>query len=682
MFNTLRTKLVLFIISILIISSIAMMLLTGYEVKRTTRNSSGEAARNQLYLVKLNIENEYKSILYHKEYALLRYKEQLKNVVGLITSHIDEYYGLFKAGILSEEQAKHLAAESVRRFKFGNNDYFFIYDMKGLNISHPDPNLYRHDLSQFRDVKGKYAVRDFIETAKKEGKGFCSFWYIRLGEKTPVEKLSYVVHYKNWDWVIGTGVYIDDIEKDTNQKIASVLKDLDDTFKRITIGKTGYFYLFNKDKTMLLHPNLANKNIADMKGSVRGINHFDDLIAASDKPDVPLIYLWDKPPEHINDFRFLKESYVDYFAPLGWYIASSVYQDEMYAPARKIIRWQTIFCIVILAVSILFSLLLIEKITFRLKMLTSYSQQLSSSDFSAFNEIGVQIKGLAGRAKDEIGRLASAFGYMISSLVNYIERLKETTAAKEKVESELKIARTIQMSMVPHPPELIRSECELYAILEPARDIGGDFYDFFFIDDTHICLVIGDVADKGIPAALFMARSKTVIRLLSTTMNDNISPAVIIKRANEELCQENDECMFVTLFYAVININTGKMKFVNAGHNPPFIITKDGDAQPVDVYPCRPLGIRSEGVFHEQKKILSAGDIIFLYTDGVTEAMDASGNMFSAERLLSTLQAIRSTSPKKIAQQILNTIKDHATGATQSDDITILSFKFLAAARK
>jgi len=678
MFKTLRAKLILFIICILITSSIAMMLLTGSQVKTTTRKASREAAQNQLYLVKLDIENEYKSILYHKKYALFRYKEQLKNLTGIVISHINAYYDLFESGILSEEQAKRFAAESVRKLKFGNNDYFFIYDMKGMNISHPDPNLYKHDLSRFRDVKGKYAVRDLIEIAKKEGAGFCSFWYIRLGEKIPVEKLSYVEHYKNWNWFIGTGVYIDDIEKDTEQKLASVIKDLDDTFKKITIGKTGYFFLFNKEKNMLLHPILAGKNAADMEDPARGTGHIEKLMQASAKPDVPFVYLWDKPPEHVNDYRFLKESYVDYFSPLGWYIASSVYQDEMDAPAKKIIRWQTLFYMIILAASILLALLLVQRITLHLKMLTSYAQQLSSSDFSMFNEIGVRIKGLAGRSKDEIARLADSFGYMITSLVNQIERLKETTAAKEKVESELKIARTIQMSMVPHPPEIVRKDCELYAILEPAQDIGGDFYDFFFIDNTHICLVIGDVADKGIPAALFMARSKTVIRLLSTTMSADVSPVAIIKRANEELCQENDECMFVTLFYAVVDLNTGEMKYVNAGHNPPIIITKDGSTEPLPVFPCRPLGIRSEVIFQEQKKTLTASDIIFLYTDGVTEAMDASGNMFSVEKLLSVLHETQSASPKEIAQYILKVIKDHETGVMQSDDITILSFKFMA----
>jgi sigma-B regulation protein RsbU (phosphoserine phosphatase) len=430
---------------------------------------------------------------------------------------------------------------------------------------------------------------------------------------------------------------------------------------------------------MLLHPDLANKNVADLKDPIRKTNHVEDLMKTSESPNIPLVYLWDKPPEHKNDFRFMKESYVDYFAPLGWYVASSVYQDEMDAPAKKIIRWQTVFYIVILAASILLSLLLVQRITLHLKMLTFYAHQLSSSDFSMFNDIGTRIKNLVGRSKDEIAQLADAFGYMIASLVNHIERLKETTAAKEKVESELKIARTIQMSMVPHPPEIIRSECELYAILEPARDVGGDFYDFFFIDDSHICLVIGDVADKGVPAALFMARSKTVIRLLSTTMNSNISPAAIIQRANEELCQDNDECMFVTLFYAVINISTGKMKFVNAGHNPPFIITENEGAKPLAVFPCCPLGIRSKGIFQEQKRMLNAGDSIFLYTDGVTEAMDVNGNMFSVEKLQSVLQNNASAPSKKTAQYVLSIIKDHETGVTQSDDITILSFKFIAA---
>ncbi|HEY3276641.1 MAG TPA: cache domain-containing protein [Syntrophorhabdaceae bacterium] len=345
MLTSFRSKLLLLIITILTVSSAAIMAFTVVEVTETMSRTTRQAARDQLRLVKLDIENEHRSIVYHKEYALLRYKEQLKNLTALALTHIDGYYALYRAGSLTEGEAKRLAAESLRNFKFGNNDYFFVYDLKGMNISHPDPALYGKDLSLFRDVKGKYAVRDIIRTALTKGSGFDSFWYIRLGEKEPAEKLSYVELYKKWNWVVGTGVYIDDITRDMNMKIERVVKGLEETMGRMRIGQTGYFFLFNGQKKMLLHPALKGKEAAQVNDPARVILHYDELIKASKNPGLPLIYLWDKPSGHEGDFRFLKEAYVDYFPPLDWYVAASVYRDEIDRPARVLVGWQIVFTV-------------------------------------------------------------------------------------------------------------------------------------------------------------------------------------------------------------------------------------------------------------------------------------------------------------------------------------------------
>lgn len=678
MFSSFRSKLLLFIICILVVSSAALMLLTRSEIAKTMHEAAGDAARNQLLLVRLNVENEYKSILYHKDYAMQRYKEQIRNVVGLVISHIDDYHRMYEQGILTEEQARELAARSVRKFKFGNNDYFFIYDMKGVNISHPDPSLYRKDLSQFKDVKGKFAVKELVEIARTKGSGYSSFWYIRLGEKEPVEKLSYIELYKPWNWIVGTGVYVDDVKKDGEQKLASALKDLGETFNKITIGKTGYFFLFNKEKVVLLHPSLAGKNVALMKDAGGyAPNHFDRLIKAAENPSVPLIYLWDKPPDHANEFRFWKESYVDYFPPLGWYIASSVYKDELDAPARTIIRWQTLLTALILTISIFLSLLLVQKLTHNLKTLTLYARRLSATDFSMLKEIGAGITSLTTRSKDEISRLADAFVSMIASLIAHIEKLKETTAAKEKIENELKIAHNIQMSMVPHPPELLKENFQLFAVLEPAKDVGGDFYDFFFVDDTHLCLVIGDVSDKGVPAALFMAKAKTVIRLLCTINAGSPDPADVLAAANNELCRENDHNMFVTLFLGLLDVRSGSLSFASAGHNPPYLIGKEQAARAIEVAPSRPLGIRKTVPYTRQHAAMQPGESLFLYTDGVTEAMDIENRAFTEQRLVSALEGATFDSPRDLGHRVLRQLREYSHGVMQSDDITILSLKFM-----
>jgi sigma-B regulation protein RsbU (phosphoserine phosphatase) len=676
-FSTFRTKLLILVTAILVTSACAVIVLTSMEVKKSMHEKGGEEARTALSLVRVGIENQYQSILYHREYALERYKEQLKNLVSILEGHIDQFYDLYEKGILTEQQAKDMVGESVRRLKYGDNDYFFIYDLKGFVISHPKDDIWRKNRIHFQDVKGNYVVKSFIDIAKNKGEGFYSYWFERLGEKQSVEKLCYVTLYKKWNWAIGTGVYIGDIERDAQKRLEEVLTELRDSFAKMTIAKTGYFFLFNDQKQMLVHPTLAGKSFADFGLAGQEATYFEGLVNASRNPALPLVYRWDKP-QYPQQLRFWKESYVTRFTPLGWYIASSIYKDELEEPANRIIRGQVVVSGLILVLSILAAVLMVRKMTNDLKRLTAHAQQLSSSEFALLDQVALGIMEIALKSRDEIGRLARAFAYMIQSLISHIKTLKETTAIKEKMESELRIAHDIQMSMVPHPPELQGKRFEVFAALEPARQVGGDFYDFFLLDDRYLCLIIGDVSDKGVPAALFMSKSKTVLRLFSTTMKESAGPAEVLRRANAELCEENDLCMFVTLFYSVMDLETGRFNYGSAGHNPPCLITRDGKARFLEASPGTPLGAMEGVSFAEQGIIIEPGDSIVLYTDGVTEATNGGGAFFSDERLLRTLSGNDHLSARDLTSSLLKAVKDHVAGAPQSDDITILCFEYKA----
>ncbi|NQV17810.1 MAG: cache domain-containing protein [Armatimonadetes bacterium] len=634
-----------------------------------------KSLKKELELIKMNIENEYSSIIFHKHYAREKYKEQLQNVVNIAISNIEYFYNQFKKGNLTKEQAQQFALESVEDFRFGKNDYFYIYNSSGIAISHPNPNFKDSDMSEYLDIKGNNIWENVKETVKNTGEGFTSFWFIRLGETTPVEKLSYNYYFKDWDWVIGTGTYIDDIQKEEDKRLSQVMKELKDTFSRLKIEETGYFFLFNSKADMIIHPTLTGQNLADFKHPLTGEDHLGRMKKVANTPGTSYEYLWYKP-EQPGKYIFQKVAYVTYFKPLDWYIGAAFYLDEISLPARKIIIKQTILNTIIFFISVILAFILIRRITLPLKKLTAYANQLSSTEFSSMSETETKIKSIALNLKDEIGKLAASFAFMIKSLKSHIQKLTETTAIKEKIESELHIAKNIQKAMLPQPPYLIQDKFELYAALEPAKQIGGDLYDFFFIDENHFCFLVGDVSNKGIPAALFMSKSKTTIKFL-TTLPDNkqVSPAEIMKKVNLELYQENKQFMFVTLFFAVLEIDSGKLIYANAGHNLPLFI-RNNQVKFFKKTKGKPLGLKADRAFEEGTIILKHDDIIFLYTDGVTEAMNAKKEFFSDELLQEVLGKNQSISSEDITKLILHEVNEFSIGCPRFDDVTILTFKY------
>ncbi len=670
-----RTKIVLLIISILLISSIFSMVFTNFTVKKSMHKNIEKSLRKELELIKTNIENEYKSIVFHKNYARGRYKEQLQNVVNIAVTNIKYFYDDFKKGNLTKEEAQKFALESVEDFRFGSNDYFYIYNSAGIAISHPDPNIKDSDMSEFLDIKGNNIWENVKETVKNTGKGFTSFWFIHLGETIPVEKLSYNYLFKEWNWIIGTGTYIDDIQKEEDKRLLEVMNELKYTFSRFKIEESGYFFLFNSKADILIHPTLSGKNLADFKHPVTGDDHFEKMMTVGKTPGTSYIYLWYKS-DYPGKYIFWKEAYVTYFEPLDWYIGAAFYKDEIELPARKIIIKQTILNTLIFFISVMLAFLLIRRITRPLKKLTNYADLLSSTEFSSMSETEAKIENIASSLKDEIGKLAASLSFMIKSLRTHIQKLTETTAIKEKMESELRIAHNIQEAMVPQPPFLVQDEFELYAALEPAKQIGGDLYDFFFIDENKLCFLVGDVSNKGIPAALFMSKSKTTIKFLTTlSESKQISPAEILKKVNLELNKENKLFMFVTLFFVIIEIDSGKLTYANAGHNLPLFI-RNKQVKFFKKTKGKPLGIKPDRTYEEQTINLNPDDIIFLYTDGVTEAMNTKKELFSEERLKKILEKNALTSTEEITKLILKKVNEHSSNCPKFDDVAILTFKF------
>jgi phosphoserine phosphatase RsbU/P len=259
-------------------------------------------------------------------------------------------------------------------------------------------------------------------------------------------------------------------------------------------------------------------------------------------------------------------------------------------------------------------------------------------------------------------------------------RLIEAYVEKQRMEETLKLAHDIQMSMVPKifPAFPDRSEFDIFATLAPAKEVGGDFYDFFFIDDDHLCFAVGDVSGKGVPASLFMAVTKTLFR---ATASNGGTPGEILARLNAEICRDNESCMFVTLFCAILNIRTGQVDYSNGGHNLPYHLYQRG-VSPLENLGGRVLGLVEQSPYASGRMVLAPGEALLLYTDGVTEAMNPSETLYSDQRLEQFLGTNRGSAPRQIIRDLIGDVKQFADGAPQSDDITVLALLYFGTTKE
>ena len=264
--------------------------------------------------------------------------------------------------------------------------------------------------------------------------------------------------------------------------------------------------------------------------------------------------------------------------------------------------------------------------------------------------------------------MRDSFGIMQQSLKQYVEEIKESTAAKAVIMGELNVAHSIQMSMIPKtfPAFPNRKDIELYASLTPAKAVGGDLYDFS-IHNEKLFFCIGDVSGKGVPASLVMAVSRTLFRNIAAHTD---KPSHIVETMNVNICEGNDNCMFVTLFVGVLDLATGQLRYCNAGHESPYI--KD------TLLRCDsnlPVGIMPEMKYSEQETVIAPGTTIFLYTDGLTEAENASQELFGRQRIDEIIKDFKG-SPQELIEAMTAAVHKFVGDTEQSDDLTMLAFSY------
>ena len=371
---------------------------------------------------------------------------------------------------------------------------------------------------------------------------------------------------------------------------------------------------------------------------------------------------YNKDLKDLTIFKYKGKKYIPFINNLdnGMIFIECVPEGELY---KLIINSTIILCLIWLFTCIVLIMILYtglhKNIIRPIKKLIDIANKISNG------ETDVEIKV---EKPEEFVKLASTFDKMIKDI-------KTITKDRERINSELTIAKSIQTSSLPDifPPFPNRKEFDIYATMVAAKEVGGDFYDFYFIDDDHFMFLIADVSGKGIPAALFMMTTKTMINNIAQMTKD---PKELIKIINDKICASNKNGLFITMFAAIVDVKTGKMSCINCGHNPILIKQNNGKYKYLHLEPNSVLGVIEDAEFNIHEVQLQEGDFVFAYTDGITEAMNDKNEMYGEERLLNCLNNAKTQSIDGIVNEVKANVREFTGEVPQSDDMTMLTFKY------
>ncbi len=371
-----------------------------------------------------------------------------------------------------------------------------------------------------------------------------------------------------------------------------------------------------------------------------------------------------------EEYGYLASAYVPIMDSSNTPVALAsvdISMDMINEQIRMFLALTLCITLIVLAISIFAYYFYIRKILISpLKTLHSAAMGLVESNMESLKDFNITVD-----TGDEVQELADSFKYMVGELNEYICDLSRVTAEKERIGAELDVARHIQASMLPciFPPFPDRHEFDIHASMTPAKEVGGDFYDFFLVDDDHLALVMADVSGKGVPAALFMMISKTLIK---SAAQSGLSPKAALEKVNSQLCENNEAEMFVTVWLGILEISTGRLKCANAGHEYPVIMRKGGEFELVKDKHGFVLAGMPSSRYREYELQLDRGDRLFVYTDGVPEATNAENELFGTDRMLDALNSDREAPCSQILPRVHQRMSEFVGQADQFDDITML----------
>ena len=464
--------------------------------------------------------------------------------------------------------------------------------------------------------------------------------------------------------------------------VGTILNELTEIVIRTRVGETGYAFILNELGQIII----PDESEADEYGSILR----EDLLNSG---NAELAAATQNMIDRKNGIERVnidgKEHFIAYAAleTLPWSLAIIIPVDEAIAPSiesrEHIIDMKNDALgnidLIIMTVLILF----IVAIALIILFINYFSKRFANTLTKPIISLQDGVREIADgnlnlklniHTGDEIEGLGLSVNKMAVDIKDYITHLQTVTIEKERIGAELDVATKIQASMLPciFPPFPDRAEFDIYASMEPAKEVGGDFYDFFLIDDNTLAVVIADVSGKGVPAALFMVITKTLIK---NNAQLGKSPKEVFEAVNNQLCENNEAVMFVTAVLGYLDIPTGKFAFVNAGHNPPLLCV-DGQLNWLKAKAGFVLAGMEDMIYQQHEILLQRGDKLFLYTDGVTEAMNKENKLFSDLRLFEAASNNCDLPPHEFCRSIKHEVNKFAEGQEQADDITMLALRY------
>lgn len=437
------------------------------------------------------------------------------------------------------------------------------------------------------------------------------------------------------------------------------LKWLNEMISNIKFFESGFAFLISKEGNIISHPDTSL------------IMKKDIIQLAKDSNDAQFEQFAYKMLDGQEGFEVLDKGFLDekslvYYSPLknnSWSLCFVFPESELYEDLTVLHNR----LIIILTSGILILFVLIIFLSGRMTKPIRKLASIMGEDSETF--IATQIPEIGGSS--EIESLSKSFQLLRNELKKYISNLKDVTATKERIESEINIARKLQLSMLPNSQLLgFSDKINIASFTKPAKEVGGDFYDYFFLDDKHLFIAIGDVSGKGMGAALFMSSTITLLRAYAKTSGNDLCKTIGL--TSEYLCNNNSQKYFVTIFVSILNIETNEMKYINAGHNYPIIISENSDIQTLNKTHMPPLGIiKSKKIIHSNL-VLKNNDKFFLYTDGLTESMNSKEELFTSKALLNILTKNAKSNPENLIDIVNDNLIKFTQTASQYDDITML----------
>ncbi|MCX7172958.1 MAG: cache domain-containing protein [Proteobacteria bacterium] len=410
-----------------------MYLLAVPFIQSTIESIEHRSARTILDNVYDTVEHIQHSLENNRQTVLLARKTTLRDIVAVVESRASWLEQQARTGKLTRDQAKSMLLEEIRKIRYGNGDYVWASDYRSVLVAHPDQKLNNSDFSQQRDTRGNLIVPPMVAGALATGEGYYSYWWRRLGDQQPIEKLSFYKHLPAFELVIGTGLYLDDIDATINRQRGIAIDELRSQLRKTRLGETGYVYIFDSHGFMLIHPNanIETKTFADATDPATGKPLAPMLAAVADKPE-GLRYKWDRPDDPGN-YIYDKISWVRHFPGLDWYICTSVYVDELDDSARTVRNRALLIFGIALLISLVQVYFFVKGLFGPLKQLSDTALSIGKGDLDARCPL---------KRDDEFGVLADAFNGMVDRLRDNIQNLdakvSERTAELETANRELR----------------------------------------------------------------------------------------------------------------------------------------------------------------------------------------------------------------------------------------------------